>query len=181
MASQVSASKTAQPFAAPKVETYTVCVAWSSSALDGLAPTLTVGGGADGQPAGWMALQVALSIIETLVSPWSGTYTVWLTGSATGATGPSPTGTEAGACLHPDVTVALHVAPLTTDTVLTPELVTYTVSVCSSTAIPLGWSSGVSLPTVMAGHGPGQRERSSALQRRASMTATVSPSPLGPL
>src|ERR1022692_4364362 len=87
VALHVSLSNTAQPFAAPTVETYTVCVARSASALVGLAPTSTVSGGVEGQPAGSVALQFALSIIDTAASPTLGTYTVWLSGSANQRTG----------------------------------------------------------------------------------------------
>lgn len=90
-----------------------------------------------------MALQVALSIIETSVVPVPplpklpnvATYTVWLSGSAKIPIGPAPTGTIAGACVQPVWSIASHVAPLKTDT--PPPLVTYTLSVCSSIAIVL--------------------------------------------
>ena len=55
--------------------------------------------------------------------------------------------------------MALQVAPLNTDTVLSPSLSTDTVSVAWSTATLLGrW------PTVTVGHGPRQREMSRAWQ-----------------
>jgi hypothetical protein len=90
---------------------------------------LTVGGGWAGQPARWAALQVALFSIETVVlCPWplakSGMYTVWLAGSAKMPSGPTPTGTVAGVCPQPEVTSALQVAPLNTETVLAPVSVT---------------------------------------------------------
>ena len=72
--------------------------------------------------------------------------------------------------------MALQVAPLNTDTVSSLLLSTYTVSVAASTAMVLG-----SWPTVMVGHGPLQRETSSAWQWRVSMTETVSPPAFGPL
>jgi hypothetical protein len=101
---------------------------------------------------------------------------VWFAGSANRPSGFRPTGTLAGFCPHPDAWVALHVAPLNTETLLSPTLATYTVSVCSSTAIPLG-----SFPTLIVGHGPLHRETSRASQRRVSITDTVSPPAMGPL
>ncbi len=92
--------------------------------------------------------------------------------------GPNPTGTVAGVWSHPVVLVALQVAPLKTDTMPGPSfspLLTYTVSVRPSIAIPLG-----RFPTLIVGHGPLQPETSSALQRRVSITETVSPPALGP-
>src|SRR5450755_2474180 len=96
-------------------------------------PTSTVGGGVVGQLARSVALQVALSIIETVVlsgepptatAPKLGTYTVWLVGSANSPSGSSPTGTVAGVCRQPEVFSALQVAPLNTETVLSWTLVT---------------------------------------------------------
>ena len=74
---------------------------------------------------------------------------MWFAWSANTPSGPSPTGTVAGVCPQPEVTCALQVAPLNTETVLSPKLVTYTVSVCWSIAIPLG-----RFPTVIVGQGP---------------------------
>ena len=111
------------------VPMYTVWVAWSTNASNGAAPTSTVGGSVVGHPARSVAVQVALLIIETVVlspAPLSefGTYTVWLAGSTYRPIGYSPTGTVAGVCPHPDVFIALHVAPLNTDTASSPTLVT---------------------------------------------------------
>ncbi len=94
-----------------------------------------------------------------------------LTGAATGTAG--------GPWRHPLVTaalMALQVAPLSTVTVLSPALVTYTVPVAWSTAIELG-----KLPTVTVGHGPRHSAMSCAWQWRVSMTETVLPPAAGPL
>jgi hypothetical protein len=101
---------------------------------------------------------------------------VWFTGSSNTPSGPRPTGTLAGLCPQPDASVALQVAPLNTETLLSLTLATYTVSVRWSTAIPLG-----SFPTVIVGHGPLHRDTSCASQRRESITETVSAPELGPL
>ena len=101
--------------------------------------------------------------------PGLATYTVWFASSAKIPNGPGPTRTCAGAWRHPRVTRLLQVAPLNTATVLSPEIVTYTVSVAWSTAIVDG-----RLPTFTVGHGPLHRETSRALQRRPSITETVS-------
>ena len=61
-------------------------------------------------------------------------------------------------------TIALQVAPLNNRHLPAPKLLTYTVSDVTSIAIPLGSSVGVPRPTVIVGHGPGQRETSRALQ-----------------
>ena len=103
-------------------------------------------------------------------------YRVWLAGSAKSPSGPEPTGTVTGVCPEAKRSSALHVAPLNTDTVLSPKLVTYTVSVCSSIAIPLG-----RFPTVIVGHGPAQCETFCASQWRVSITETVFPPAFGPL
>jgi hypothetical protein len=129
VALQVSALSTDQPLCAPVVVTYTVWVAWFTSTSSGAAPTSTVGGGWAGQAARWAALQVALLSIETVVlSPWPlskfGMYTVWLAGSAKMPIGCGPTGTVAGVCPQPEVSSALQVAPLNTETVLAPVSVT---------------------------------------------------------
>ena len=82
-----------------------------------------------------------------------------------------------GRLAAPRGTRALQVAPLNTATVLSPNIVTYTVSVAWSTAMLDG-----RLPTVIVGHGPSHWETSSALQRRPSITETVLPPGLtGPL
>ena len=181
------AFSTAQPFClgwSPKVVTYTVWEAWSTTTWTGVAPTANVGGGVAGQPARSVALQVALSSIETTVLagplplqalPQLAMYTVWLAGSSNRASGAGPTGTVAGFCPQPEVSSALQVAPLNTDSVSSPRSVTYTVSVLTSTATPAG-----RLPTVMVGHGPLQREMSWALQCRSSITETVFPPAGGP-
>ena len=70
-----------------------------------------------------------------------------------------PTGTVAGFCSQPEVTSALQVAPLNTETVLSPVSATYTVPVVWSMAIMLG-----SFPTLIVGHGPRQPETSGAWQ-----------------
>ncbi len=67
VALQVSALKAAQPLCAPMVVTYTVWVAGFTVTSSGAARTLTVGGGVAGQAARSVALQVELSIIETVV------------------------------------------------------------------------------------------------------------------
>ena len=95
---------------------------------------------------------------------------MWLALSANSPIGAEPTGTVAGVCEHPEVVSALHVAPLITETVPSSMLLTYTVSVRSSTATPAG-----SLPTVIVGHGPLHFDTSRALQPRASITDTVFP------
>ena len=51
-------------------------------------------------------------------------YTVWLAGSSNRANGAGPTGTVAGFCPQPEVFSALQVAPLNTDTALSPKSVT---------------------------------------------------------
>src|SRR5450755_3372692 len=89
--------------------------------------------------------------------------------------GPSPTGTCAGVWPHPHVIRPLQVAPLKTATLLSPRIVTYTVSVAWSTATDDG-----RLPTLTVGHGPLHRDTSAASQRRPSITETVSPPGLGP-
>jgi hypothetical protein len=80
-----------------------------------------------------VALQVAVSSIETMVLagppipqelPQLAMYTVWLAGSLNSASGPGPTGTVAGFCPQPEVSTALQVAPLNTETVLSPLLAT---------------------------------------------------------
>src|SRR5690348_5039820 len=86
------------------------------------------------------------------------------------ATGAIPTGTVAGVCPQPDAFSALQVAPLNTETVLSLMLETYTVSVDSSIAIPLG-----RFPTVIVGHGPLHRETFCPWQWRVSITETVFP------
>ena len=101
VALQVFASNTDQPFSAPIVVTYTVWVAWSTSMSSGVAPTSTLGGAVVGHAVRWVALQVALSIIETvMLSPEKSsefaTYTVWLAGSAKSWIGRDPTGTCRG-------------------------------------------------------------------------------------
>ena len=133
----------------PHTVTYTVWVDESTAPATALLGTATVGGGVVGQAARSVALHVAVSSIETSSSTPSGMYRVWLAGSAKIPIGPEPTGTVAGVCPQPHGCSPLHVAPLNTDTVLSPKLVTYTVSVCSSIAMPLG-----RFPTVIVGHGP---------------------------
>ena len=123
-------------------------------------------------------MQVALSSIDTSCPLALAMYTVWLAGSAKGAMGcdPGVRGTATGVTPQPEGCSPLHVAPLNTDTVPSPKLVTYTVSVFSSIAMPLG-----RFPTVIVGHGPLQRETSCASHRRVSITETVFPPALGPL
>src|SRR5215467_4026477 len=149
--------------------------------IDRDCPNIDRRRGVVGQPARSVALQVALSSIETVVPAPLAMYKVWLAESARAVIGPAPTGTCGGVCPQPEVTVALQVAPLTTESVLAPPLATYTVSVLTSIAIPVGVSLAVPFPTVMVGQGPWQRDTSWALQCRASITETVSPPAFGPL
>src|SRR3954454_20084995 len=134
----------------------------------GPRPTATAGAAAAGQPAAVWPLQVALSIIETVPSSKSATYTVWLPWSAKIPSGPDPTATLTGIRPQAELTRALQLAPSTTATALSFTVVTYTVCVAGSTAIALGTPS-----TVIAGQGPAHRARARALQRRASITDTV--------
>src|SRR6187200_2582628 len=90
--------------------------------------------------------------------------------------GAFPTGTVAGSWPQPEVRWPLHVRPLTTDTVLSSMLVTYTVWVLRSTVRVLGL-----LPTVTVGQGPAQDRMSAARQRRVSITLTVLPPAGSPL
>src|SRR3974390_1468864 len=68
-----------------------------------------------------VALQVAASMTETLVSSTLVTATIRLAGSKAIPTGAKPTVTVGGMCPHPLVVVALQVAPLITDTVPEPS------------------------------------------------------------
>jgi hypothetical protein len=65
---------------------------------------------------------------------------------------------------------------LNTDTVSSPTLATYTVSVRSSIATPAG-----RFPTVVVGQGPLQDDTSRALQRRVSIIEIVFPPAFPPL
>ena len=68
-----------------------------------------------------VALQVAASMTETLVSSMLVTTTVRLAGLKAIAAGPKPTVTVGGLCPHPVVIVALQMAPLITETVPDPS------------------------------------------------------------
>src|SRR6516225_7652512 len=114
----------------------------------GPPPTVTVASGWCAQPCGWLPLQELPSITETVPgrAAWLVTKTVFVTGSTATASPKAPTAAVAGFCPHPEVSLALHVAPLMTDTVLSPALATYTVLVAWSTASPRGI-----LPTLITG------------------------------
>src|SRR6516165_2877862 len=105
-----------------------VSVAWLMATGMGKLPTETVGAACP-QPDVFFPLQVAVLITETVLSPALATYRVpvaWLIASPAG---PFPTAMAAGFWPHPEVTWALQVAPLITETVLEtvlplPRLVT---------------------------------------------------------
>ena len=176
VALQVFASNTVQPFSAPIVVTYTVWVAWSTSTSCGSAADV------DGRGRLWSGSRPDRSRCRSRCRSsrrcWSvaaaqlAMYTVWLAGSAKmperrrRRPGPSPASARSPRCSS-----ALQVAPLNTETVLSPTLVTYTVSVCSS----IGDRRSGRFPTVIVGHGPLQRETSWARQWRVSITETVFP------
>ena len=66
VALQVFSANTDNPV---RMVTYTLWVLAFTSMSPGPPPTATVGGGWPGQPARWVPLQVALLIIETVLSP----------------------------------------------------------------------------------------------------------------
>ena len=76
--------------------------------------------------------------------------------------------TVAGVCPQPDVSVALQVAPLITETVSPPPFPTYTVSVAGSTTMPA--APGAASVAGVCPH----PAVSAALQVAALITETVS-------
>jgi hypothetical protein len=113
------------------------------------------------------------SITETVPgrAAWLVTKTVFVTGSTATAFPNAPTATVAGFRPHPEVSLASHVAPSITDTVLSPALATYTVLVTWSTASPRG-----RLPTLITGDGCAHPDTLRLLQVARFTTDTV-PSP----
>ena len=118
-----------------------------------------------------MALQVRRSIIETVLSIALVTYTVWSRRSISSPNGKWPTVAVAGRCPQPAVVIALHVAPLITETVpeSPPTSATYTVSVRRSTAIPNGVG-----PAATVGPAWAHPDEFRPLQVAVSITDTVS-------
>src|ERR1700727_2014129 len=108
-----------------------VSVAWFTAGTPGWTPTAT-DGGALPQPVRTVALHVAPSITETVLSFTLATYTVSVAWSTAASTGPGPTVTAGGACPQPEAMVALQVAVLITETVLSLPFPTYAVWVAWS-------------------------------------------------
>jgi hypothetical protein len=85
----------------------------------GPPPTLTVVKGWCTQPGGWLPVQELPSITDTVPGRASVlvTNTMFVTGSTATAEPNAPTRMVVGFWPHPEVSPALHVAPLITDTV----------------------------------------------------------------
>src|SRR5689334_5024057 len=93
-----------------------VLVAWFTATAQGAAARCT-GYGAWLHPAGCLPMQSAALIIDRVLVPLLATYTVWVAWFTAIPAGPVLTVTVAGGWPQPEVTVALQVAPLITDTV----------------------------------------------------------------
>src|SRR6516165_8365722 len=135
-----------------------VSVAWLTPTGMGPFPAVMVGG-AWPQPEVFFALQVAVLMTDTVLSPELATYSVCVTWLIASPAGPLPTVMVAGVWPQPAVTRALQVAPLMTETV----------SVAWSTVTP----DNGALPTVMVGQVRLQPDGRAGLQAAALITETV--------
>src|SRR5215471_5530360 len=94
-----------------------VPVAWLTPTGMGRFPTV-MEGGACPHPVVTFALQVAVLITETVLSQLLATYSVCVAWLMASPAGQLPTVMVAGVCRQPEVTWALQVAALMTDTVV---------------------------------------------------------------
>src|SRR5262249_29884461 len=125
-------------------------------------------GARTGQPAGWWALQAAVSSTDTVSSSMSTAYTVWVRGLLNPMMSVAPVFTVGFAWWQLARWTALHVAVLISETVPSSLFQAYIVP--SAAVAPKGV-----LPTVAVGAGERQPSWRAALQVAVLISETVVP------